>query len=287
MNFKKAVKRNAKLRAALVGPAGSGKTYTLLEICKWLGGRTALIDTEHGSASKYADIFDFDADSPDSYDPKELIKAVNQAAAEGYSNLCVDSLSHYWMGKGGELEMVDDAARRNKGNSFAGWKDVTPIHNELVDTILRAPINILVSLRTKTEWVIEENERGKKTPRKIGMAPVMRDGIEYEFDICGDLDIDNVLTVTKSRCPPLKNKVIQNPGKDLAETLKAWLTGTAPSLITAEQQEHVLSILKASGRLKADALAMLNKFGFNCRADITVDKYEEVCGLLKGEECAD
>ncbi|MCC6591625.1 MAG: ATP-binding protein [Bryobacterales bacterium] len=235
MAFKKAVKKDAKLRLALCGPAGSGKTYTLLSIATELGGPIAYVDTEHGSASKYADLFAFDVVEPSTFDPRDLIGTIREAAEAGYKVICVDSLSHYWMGKGGELEMVDNAAKRSQsGNSFTAWKHVTPVHNELVDTIIASPIHVLVSMRTKTEWVIEKDERtGKSAPRKVGLAPVMRDGIEFEFDVCGDLDQDNTLTVTKSRCPDLAGKVINRPGKDMATVLKKWLAGAPAEQKTA------------------------------------------------------
>lgn len=199
-----------------------------------LGGPIAYVDTEHGSASKYADLFSFDVIEPDQFDPRELIQTIRAAIEAGYKVICIDSLSHYWMGKGGELEMVDNGAKRAQGNSFAAWKNVTPIHNELIDTIISAPIHIIVSMRTKTEWVVEEDARGKKVPRKIGLAPVMRDGIEFEFDLCGDMDQENTLTITKSRCPELAGKAINRPGKDMARTMKAWLTGApAPASTTS------------------------------------------------------
>lgn len=226
--FKKATKKDSKARVALCGPSGSGKTFTGLTIAKYLsgGGQVAVIDTEHGSASKYADLFEFDCHEPSKYDPRELIDHIKQAAESSYKVIFIDSLSHYWMGKGGELEIVDSISKRSQnGNSFNAWRDVTPIHNQLVDTIISSPIHIIASMRTKTEWVIEKNEKGKSAPRKIGMAPVMRDGIEYEFDICGDLDQENTLTVTKSRCPELSGQVIHRPGKDMAETLIRWLKG--------------------------------------------------------------
>ena len=111
--FKKAVKHEAKIRLALVGPSGSGKTYTALrvatELCKLAGnpGRIAVVDTEHGSASKYADIFDFDVVELDNYDPRHLIRLIQEAEKAGYFCLVIDSLSHFWSGRGGELEMVD------------------------------------------------------------------------------------------------------------------------------------------------------------------------------------
>lgn len=243
MTFQKAIKRDAKLRLALCGPSGSGKTFTLLTIATELGGPIAYVDTEHGSASKYAHTdtcgiaedacadpshFAFDVVEPTQFDPRDLIKFIDEAAAAGYRCICIDSLSHYWMGIGGELELVDNAAKTQKGNSFAAWKTVTPLHTALVDKMIGAQLHVLVALRTKTEWVIEKNEHGKNTPRKIGLQPIMRDGIEFEFDVCGDLDQDNNLSITKSRCSALANKVINRPGAAMANELKIWLAG-APS----------------------------------------------------------
>jgi hypothetical protein len=78
-------------------------------------------------------------------------------------------------------------------------------------------------MRTKTEWVLDKDKDGKVIPRKIGLTPVMRDGIEYEFDVCGDIDADNTLTISKSRCSTLTGKAINRPGRELAATLLEWL----------------------------------------------------------------
>ena len=236
--FRKAVKYDAKLRFAVCGPSGSGKTYTLLQLATELGGPVALIDTERGSASKYADIFEFDVLELESYDPQRLIEIIDYVASNGYRILCIDSLSHFWIGKDGELDKVDRAARRMQTpNSFAAWKEVTPLHNALIDKIVGAPLHILASMRSKTEWILDRDERtGKTVPRKVGMAPVMRDGIEYEFDVCGDMDQDNTLLITKSRCPKLAGGVFPKPGKELADLLKEWLGG-----VPAERVEPAAS----------------------------------------------
>src|SRR5215467_9899167 len=55
----------------------------------------------------------------------------------------------------------------------------------------------------------------------------MRDGIEYEFDVCGEMDQENTLVITKTRCPKLASGVFAKPGRELADTLKDWLRGTA------------------------------------------------------------
>jgi hypothetical protein len=230
IEFRKAVKFGAKLRLAVCGPSGSGKTYTLLKIATELGAPIAVVDTERGSARKYADLFEFDVLELDSYDPRKLVDMIDAAGKRGYRVLCIDSLSHFWMGKDGELDLVDRIARRaQSSNGFAAWKQVTPLHNELVDRIIGAPMHVLASLRAKTEWVLERDEKtGKTAPRKVGLAPVMRDGIEYEFDVCGEMDQENTLIITKSRCPKLTGGVFGKPGWEVAEILKEWLNGPPP-----------------------------------------------------------
>ena len=231
--FRKAVKEDAKLRLALCGPSGSGKTYTLLKLATELGGPVAFIDTERGSARKYADLFEFDVLELSSFDPMVLVRIIDQAAGAGYRVLCIDSLSHFWMGKDGELDRVDRISKA-AGNSFAGWKQITPVHNALVDKLISAPMHILASMRSKTDWVLERDEKtGKTIPRKVGLAPVMRDGIEYEFDVFGDMDQENTLVVTKTRCPKLTGAVLQKPGADLAAIVKEWLAVDPPRLDSA------------------------------------------------------
>lgn len=300
--FKKAIKHDAKLRLALCGPAGSGKSFTGLTIGGALAGKLAAVDTEHGSLSKYADQFDFDVMEPDTYDPRELVKTIREAARAGYGGILIDSLSHYWMGKGGELDMVDNATKRsNSQNSFAAWKTVTPHHNELIDTIISAPIHVIVTMRTRTEWVIEENDKGKKTPRKVGLAPVMRDGIEFEFDVCGDLDQENNLTITKSRCPALAGQIVNRPGTPMAETLRGWLAGApapepkkpASAPMNQQQQqpptmprwkaEYLELMRKACAYLgESECKRILGMEGFESPEQIDDKaKAEEVFGLIK------
>ena len=67
--FTPATKARAKARLGLIGPSGSGKTFSALRIAQGLGGRVGFIDTEHGSASKYADLFKFDVLELESFSP--------------------------------------------------------------------------------------------------------------------------------------------------------------------------------------------------------------------------
>lgn len=230
--FTKAVKHDAKLRLAIAGPSGSGKTYSSLAIATGLGGPIALVDTEHGSASKYADIFDFDvAEMHAPYHPDKYMAAIKAAAEAGYKVVILDSMSHAWSGDGGLLDLVEEAAKRMKSaNSFAAWKDVTPIQNRFVEAIVAADIHIIGTMRSKQEYVQEKNDKGYTTIRKVGMAPVQREGFEYEFDVFFDMDADNNAIVSKTRCPALTGQVIGKPGAQVAKILREWLgAGQAPT----------------------------------------------------------
>lgn len=229
MLFEKAIKQEAKLRLALAGPAGSGKTYTGLTIAQGLanGGKIAVVDTEHGSASKYADRFAFDVmEMFPPFHPDRFVEAIHEAQQAGYSVILLDSLSHEWNGTGGILEVIDGiAARSNSKNTFAAWKQGTPLQNKLVDTIIGCDVHVIATMRTKQEYVVEADERGKMAPKKIGLAPVQREGFEYEFDVVMNMDNDNQGVIVKTRCPSLAGGVFKKPGKEVTDILIQWLSG--------------------------------------------------------------
>ena len=234
MGFKKATKAAAKLRLGLIGPAGSGKTMTALRVAHGLGGRVAVIDTERGSASLYSGErgLGFDVLELETYEAEKFIQAIAQAEAEGYDVLIIDSLSHAWAGKGGILEFVDKAAKRSGGGSFSGWRDATPLHNQLVDAILGAKLHVICTLRSKVEHVIEQ-VNGRTQVRKVGLQPVQRDGLEYEFTVVGDVTQDHELIITKTRAAWLKDQIIREAGEDLGRQLAAWLSDGLPSPVVS------------------------------------------------------
>lgn len=225
--FKKATKEQAKLRLFLAGPSGSGKTWTALAIATAMGQRVAVIDTEHHSASKYADRFSFDEMNLDKPTIKGYEDAIRAACAEKYDVLVIDSLTHAWLAA---QQMVDDTAVRMKSaNSYMAWGTVTPVWNQLLRTIITTNLHIIGTCRSKVDYVIE-SVNGKQVPRKIGMAPIMRDGCEYEFDVSAEMDLDHRMIIGKTRCPELDGIVLEKPGADVAEVLLSWLNrGEAPT----------------------------------------------------------
>jgi len=226
MQFVKATKQQLKARVALDGPSGAGKTYTALVLATALAGangKIAVIDTERGSAKLYADKFNFDVLELSTFSPATYTEAIDAAEQAGYSVVVIDSLTHAWEGEEGALDQVDKAATRQQGNHFTAWKDVTPLHRRMVDAILQSKCHVVATMRSKMEYVQEKDDRGKTTIRKVGMAPIQRQGMEYEFTVVGDMDIDHHLSISKTRCDILTDKVYTKPTVKDFQAFVSWL----------------------------------------------------------------
>lgn len=244
MAFKKASRVATKLRLALSGPAGAGKTRTALEIARHLvtgDQRIAVVDTEQGSASKYADVGGLDFDVQEikgNYHPKQVAEAIRDAAAGGYGVIIFDSLTHFWNGPGGFLQLVDDEVSRMKSrggkpDSFAAWKVVDPIYKQMVQDLLNSPIHVIVTLRAKTEYEKTEGPNGKTKIQKVGMAPEIRDTFQYEMDVEGTLDADHTLVIGKTRIDLLDGKIFKKAGKDFADIYHQWASTGVPVVRTS------------------------------------------------------
>jgi hypothetical protein len=204
MQFTKATRKKARLRLALTGPSGSGKTYSALLLAKGLGGRIAVIDTEHDSASLYAGLpgmpeFETLNLAPP-FTPERFTQAITAAEDAGFNTVILDSITHEWNGSGGCLELVDEIARAKfKGNSWSAWSEINPRHRDFLDAMLRSPLHIIATMRSKTETAQTE-ENGRKKVVKLGMKSEQRDGFEYEMTVVLDLVHDgHFATATKDR----------------------------------------------------------------------------------------
>lgn len=253
--FKQATKQQSRLRMTIDGPAGSGKTFTALRFAHSLarGGKIAVIDTERGSASKYVGEapdgipWAFDVAELTTFAPSNYVEAINSAAIAGYAVLVIDSLSHAWEGKGGALEMKDKSGDKNQ---YTAWRAVTPEHNRMIDAILQAPMHVITSMRSRMEYVQEQNEAGRTVIRKVGMAPIQRPGMEYEFDIVCDVDQEHNLRVTKSRCNAMADQQANRPGPSFFAPLVAWLeSGSAEALRVMDERRAMIQRAK---ELRAD-----------------------------------
>lgn len=208
--FRKAERKKSKLRLGIAGPAGSGKTLTSLLIAYGIAGdweKIGLIDTENGSGDLYANttktgitIGNYNVltlDAP--YTPERYIGAIEAAEEAGLEIVIVDSLSHAWAGPGGVLEIQGKIADSGKGNSYTAWRTVTPRHNALVGKLLSCKLHLIATLRSKTEYVLETDDKGKQIPKKVGLAPIQREGMDYEFTMVLDMTHNHIATVSKDR----------------------------------------------------------------------------------------
>lgn len=221
LSFSKATKKQARLRLAIFGPSGAGKTYTAMRLANGISGRVAVIDTERGSASKYADRFEFDVLDLPRKDIGTYCAGIDAAARAGYDVLIIDSLSHGWQELLAEIDRL--AKSKYKGNTWSAWSEGTPKQKQLVDAILDFPGHVIATMRSKTEWTQETTSNGKTRPVRVGMAPEQGKGIEYEFDMLLEMSVEHIGTVLKDRTGKFQDQTIDHPGEDMGRELADWL----------------------------------------------------------------
>ncbi|MEU0087230.1 AAA family ATPase [Streptomyces sp. NPDC006274] len=253
--FAPATRETAKARIGLQGPGGSGKTKTALRLAETLaaGGPIGVVDTERGSALKYAPVpgrpdlggHEF-MHLPMSFcSPENLIAAVRAAEEARIAVLLVDSWSHFWAGKGGLLARVDEEAKKGgSGGKFTAWGPVNNLEQDMLDALLGFPGHVIVTMRTKNDYEME----GKKVT-KVGVKTVQREGAEYEVDVVIDM-IEGTGTVTKTRYDGLAGISVHHPGPELAETILEQLGQGVDAV------QVILDELTAEGLTYEGALAL-------------------------------
>jgi len=228
MEIKKAQRMKAKLRMGIAAPSGAGKTYSALLLAFGIGGKVGLIDTEHGSGHLYAHLGEYDVISIEApYTVAKYTQAIAAFEQAGYNTIIIDSLSHAWAGDGGLLDKQGKMADRGT-NSFAAWRTITPEHNALVDAMLKSPAHIIATMRAKQDYVLETNDKGKQQPKKVGLAPVQREGMEYEFTVMLDVDMNHIASASKDRTSLFDGrffKISQETGKELLTWLEQGVAG--------------------------------------------------------------
>ena len=284
--FEQVTRKKAKLRLALTGVSGGGKTLGALYIAYGMigdWGKVAVIDTEHERARFYADRSDLGTGSflyapfappysPDRY--KQLVQeAAELVGPDGV--VIVDSLSHAWNNEGGVLDIKDRIAGQQGKNSYTAWSEAGKYQNDLINTILAVDCHTIVTMRSKMEYAMQENDRGKMAPVKIGLAPVQREDTEYEFDIVLNIGRDHIATASKDTT--FLDRFGQMITPDLGVQLKNWLSdGIEPErcevcgkVITAKKSKTVEQIITASVK------ALNKKCCYDCYAKEFRKKKEE------------
>lgn len=194
--IRKAERKSTKIKLALQGTAGSGKTFSSILIAKGLSqnnlSKVCIIDTENGSADLYSHLGDYNVISlSPPFTPEKYIEAIKVCEHSDQEVIIIDSISPCWD------ELLEFHATL-LGNSFTNWNKVTPRHKKFIDYILQSPTHIIVTMRTKQDYVINQKD-GKNIPEKIGLKAIQREGIDYEFTIVLELNSNHRATASKDR----------------------------------------------------------------------------------------
>jgi len=231
MKIQKAERKAVKIKLAITGPSGAGKTMSSLLLAKGLvsGGRILVIDSEDGSSNLYADHdllggiqFDvIEIEAP--YAVSKYLKALEMGVQEKYDAIIIDSLSHAWAGEGGLLEKKQGLDSRG-GNSYTNWATITKEQELFKSRIVHCPTHVIATMRSKQDYVIEANDKGKSAPKKVGLAPIQRDGLEYEFTIVFDVGMDHQFHVSKDRTG-IFDGCIERITEKTGVLVKEWLEG--------------------------------------------------------------
>lgn len=258
--FTPVTREKSKLRLALTGVSGSGKTLGALYIAYGITGdwsKVALIDTEHKRAKLYANRSDlhtgqfFHAELTPPYSPERYKLYANEGAnmvgRDGV--VIVDSMSHAWSGEGGVLEIKDQIAGQPGKNSYTAWNEAGREQSSLFNTILAVDCHTIVTMRSKMDYILTENERGRMQPQKVGLAPVQREDAEYEFDIVLSIARNHIATASKDTT--FLDKFGAVITTELGQQLKAWLDdGEEPprctdcgKVVTATKNKTVQAII--------------------------------------------
>ena len=222
------------ITVAIWGGPKAGKSLTALRIAKGLanGERFAVLDTERNGMLMYRHYggFDVDTDMVD-FSPKSYLAWIAQYDGK-YPVLVIDSLTHEWQGKGGVLEIADRVGKSNQGSPFGGWKIASPMHTEFIDALLQCRSHLICTMRSRTQWEIITNDKGKKQPVEVGTEAIQRDGTTYEFDLLLTIDTPGTahLRVHGSRLYCADGSNLFAPGyeanmvgEEFGQQLRDWL----------------------------------------------------------------
>lgn len=239
--FQKAQRKQAKLKIGISGPSGAGKTFSALRLASGIGKKIAVIDSERGSASLYSDRFDFDVlELTPPFTTEKYIEAMKAAFVAGYEVLIIDSVSHAWSGEGGILNQKEQLDARG-GNSFANWAKMTPKQEKFISAIVQCPLHIICTMRSKQDYS-QTQEGNKMKIQKVGLAPVQREGFEYELTTMFDVAMNHEAETSKDRTGLFVDKIAQiteDTGKRFIEWLGSAKQEVAPTPPPVQKEDDL------------------------------------------------
>ena len=224
---RKAEKKRVKLKMAVQGPSGSGKTWGALALAKnlWPEAKICVIDTENESASLYADKFTFDTiPLGPPFTTARYVECIEAVVKGGYGVLIIDSITPQWDGEGGILRRKEALERANpNANGYALWSRFTPEHEAFKQIILQSPLHVICTMRSKQEYALQPDEKGKLKPVKLGLAPIQRDQLDYEFTLVFDVNLSHNAAVSKDRTGLFDEQAVNLADPKTADAIRGWL----------------------------------------------------------------
>lgn len=247
LEFKKAKRSVARVKIAIGGVSGSGKTMSSLllgyglikaEHPDWSDAtcweHICIIDTENRSGSLYVgsevgltkigEYNTINIDPP--FEAQKYVDAIHLAEQNDQTVIIVDSMSHAWNATGGALEQQSQISQRT-GNSYTAWAKPKRDIREMMDAILQSPAHVISDFRAKQDYVQEKNDRGKTVVRNVGLGFVFQDGMEFEFTTLFYLDNDHVANATKDRTGMFTGKYFTIT-PDTGRMFHEWLVSGSP-----------------------------------------------------------
>lgn len=195
MQLEKAQRSNLPIKMGISGGAGTGKSVSSLLVSFGLTGdwtKIAVIDTENRASHLYAHLGSFNVlDFSPPFTPERYIQAIEVCLKAKMQVIVIDSISFEW-------ENILDSHSQMSGNSYTNWAKFTPRHQQFVQAILQADCHVICTLRSKQDYILVE-KNGRQVPKKVSMKPIQREGIDYEFTLLFELDINHRAVATKDR----------------------------------------------------------------------------------------
>lgn len=218
MELRKSERKQAKIKLAIQGASGSGKTYSSLLLAYGITNdwtKIAVIDSENGSADLYAHLGSYNIlNLCAPFTPENYIEAIDVCEKSGMEVIILDSISQCW-------DYLLEYHSGLQGNSFTNWSKITPRQNAFVQRILKSNCHIISTMRTKQDYILTE-KNGKMVPEKVGLKAVMRDGIDYEFTIVLDIDMKHNVIASKDRTGLFMGKPEFIISSDTGHSILEW-----------------------------------------------------------------
>lgn len=231
MKIRQSERRQAKMKLAIQGPAGSGKTMSALLLAAGIAtnwSKIAVIDTENGSADLYAHLGPYNVlQLHEPFTPERYVQAIELCEKAGMEVIVIDSISQCW-------DYLLEFHAGLQGNSFANWGKITPRQNAFMQKILQSKSHIIATMRTKQDYVLNE-KNGKMVPEKVGLKAIQRDNVDYEFTLVLDLDMKHNAIASKDRTSLFMGKPDFTITAQTGQTILEWCQNGEEEVVIADK----------------------------------------------------